>query len=413
VTTAYIGLESGTGDSPGYIREGLARIGLLGALRANSDLYISRKSGAAEEPRYTAVAKLQTALSHNDLLKQLRAIESELDGATAPGGRRKVDLALLLTDPPSTSEGTEIRNASLLLPLSEFTTELRLTPAGAELASSIASLSHGELSSIKRIRDTAQLRQPAAIDYDAPNGASSDYDRLRPFSAFSLAVFDELANLIALRPGMRVLDVGCGTGRFSELFAARGAHVTGLDKSKTMLAGARKNNSSHAGSIRYVHGDANSSMPAGPFEVATYFFSVQYMSLVPAFWEALNAVLTSDGMVAFVTFPHRHFVETDLTKYFPGIPRVDLARFPSVPALTGSMRENGMRDIVVREVVYAGTTPARDYVTRAERKYVSTLHLLDEHEYCTGIESMKKALAGRETVEINIRSVIVTASRPY
>lgn len=412
MTTAYIGLESGAGDSPGNIRQGLTRIGLLGTLAENSDLYISHRSGA-EQPRYTAVAKLQTRLSRDDLLKQLRAIELEFDGDAVSGAERKLDLALLVTDLPSTSERTETPNASLLLPLTEFAPELPVTPAGAELASSIASLSHAGLSAIKRIPDTAQLRQSAAIDYDDPHGASADYDRLRPLSAFNLNVFEELADMIALRPGMRVLDVGCGTGRFSELFARRGAHVTGLDKSKTMLDGARKNNSARTSSIRYVLGDANSWMPAGPFEVTTYFFSVQYMSLVPAFWEALNSVLTSDGIVAFVTFPHRHFVETDLTRYFPGIPRVDLARFPSVPALTGSMRENGMRDIVVREVVYAGTTPVIDYVTRAERKYVSTLYLLDEHEYSNGIESMKKALAGRETVEINIRSVIVTARRSH
>jgi len=40
-------------------------------------------------------------------------------------------------------------------------------------------------------------------------------------------------------PGARVLDVGCGVGRWSRLLAARGARVTGIDLSPTMIAQAR------------------------------------------------------------------------------------------------------------------------------------------------------------------------------
>jgi len=39
--------------------------------------------------------------------------------------------------------------------------------------------------------------------------------------------------------GTRILDVGCGIGRWSRMLAARGAHVTGVDLSPTMIAQAR------------------------------------------------------------------------------------------------------------------------------------------------------------------------------
>ncbi len=46
--------------------------------------------------------------------------------------------------------------------------------------------------------------------------------------------------LAALGPlrGRRVLDLGCGKGRFARILAARGARVVGLDVSAGMLAGA-------------------------------------------------------------------------------------------------------------------------------------------------------------------------------
>ena len=49
-----------------------------------------------------------------------------------------------------------------------------------------------------------------------------------------------LSPWLRVSPGRRVLDVGCGIGRWSRQLAARGALVTGVDLSPTMVAEARR-----------------------------------------------------------------------------------------------------------------------------------------------------------------------------
>ncbi|MGE0714918.1 MAG: cyclopropane-fatty-acyl-phospholipid synthase family protein, partial [Alphaproteobacteria bacterium] len=73
---------------------------------------------------------------------------------------------------------------------------------------------------------------------DGLAAAGKDLGRLR---ADDLSAVDEfhiggrpatvdLAELMDLKPGMRLLDVGCGIGGPSRYFAGeRGAHVTGID----------------------------------------------------------------------------------------------------------------------------------------------------------------------------------------
>lgn len=48
-----------------------------------------------------------------------------------------------------------------------------------------------------------------------------------------------LVDLLAPRPGMRVLDVGCGDGAFSARIAERGAEVVGIDPAPDMVRSAR------------------------------------------------------------------------------------------------------------------------------------------------------------------------------
>ena len=66
---------------------------------------------------------------------------------------------------------------------------------------------------------------------------------------------------LRLRPGMRLLDVGCGPGRHSHAFAARGIEVVGVDIAMAFLQ--------VAGEGCWVRGDARRlPFPPGSFDAA-------------------------------------------------------------------------------------------------------------------------------------------------
>jgi SAM-dependent methyltransferase len=90
---------------------------------------------------------------------------------------------------------------------------------------------------------------PSLYWEDRARRFSSEGDGLAAVCAYGMPTFYNraidleqrwaLAPWLRVRAGTRVLDVGCGVGRWSRLLAARGARVTGVDLSPTMIAQAR------------------------------------------------------------------------------------------------------------------------------------------------------------------------------
>jgi ubiquinone/menaquinone biosynthesis C-methylase UbiE len=71
-----------------------------------------------------------------------------------------------------------------------------------------------------------------------------------------------------LRPGMRVLELGCGTGGITRLLLARGVEVTAVDGSQRMLARARR----RAPAATYVHSRLESFNTSEKFDRVLFAF---------------------------------------------------------------------------------------------------------------------------------------------
>ena len=95
-----------------------------------------------------------------------------------------------------------------------------------------------------------RLYSPGLYWEDRAQRFAAEGDGLAAVCAYGMPEFYNraihLEQRLALEPwlrvgaGTRVLDVGCGVGRWSRLLAARGADVLGIDLSPTMIAQARR-----------------------------------------------------------------------------------------------------------------------------------------------------------------------------
>lgn len=107
--------------------------------------------------------------------------------------------------------------------------------------------------------------------------------------------------------GLRVLDVGCGSGYLSRELARRGASVVGVDISPRMIAHAMRLEADASEGIEYRVLDA-SALPAdfdaGSFDMATSCLALQDMPDVPRVLGGVRTLLRPGGrFVASITHP--------------------------------------------------------------------------------------------------------------
>ena len=96
----------------------------------------------------------------------------------------------------------------------------------------------------------------------------------------------------------RVLDVGCGAGAWTEIFARRYKTVIGIEQSSLMLEAARER-TAHLPNAEILEGDGRHDLPEGPFDMIFLGGLCMYLSDVDvmALLKALKSRLTEGGSI--------------------------------------------------------------------------------------------------------------------
>jgi trans-aconitate 2-methyltransferase len=111
------------------------------------------------------------------------------------------------------------------------------------------------------------------------------------------APFFDLLDLVEPRRGMRVVDLGCGTGELTrqlhERLAAR--QTLGVDRSARML---EKSAAFAAPGLRFERGSAEEFVPDAPFDLVFSNAALHFVEGHETFWPRLASFLAPGGQVA-------------------------------------------------------------------------------------------------------------------
>jgi SAM-dependent methyltransferase len=242
-----------------------------------------------------------------------------------------------------------------------------------------------------------------SVDF-GPRAAS--YDRIRPVDRNWLNAFELVVREADLR-GRRVLDIGCGTGRFTAPLAERGiARAWGVDASPEMLAVAREKLPESVG-LKLGRAE-DLPFRDGWFDRAVMWLVAHLVDRPAALRDAAR-VLVPDGRLAVVSFATEHFERFWLNEFFPTIEAIDLARFPSEDVLAAELREAGFPAVHMVKLSQHAAISRETALERIHGRHISTFDLLDEDEILAGTARAERELP--ELVEYDQAWLIAVAAK--
>jgi SAM-dependent methyltransferase len=163
-----------------------------------------------------------------------------------------------------------------------------------------------------------------------------------------------LFSLADLKPGERVLDIGCGDGAFTEEASRRTGNVVGLDFSREMLDAARER-LAHVPGIEWVEGDAAAlPFPDASFDAA---LAVAMLGMMPdplaVVREAFRVLKPSGRLIlADLNRWSSWAAERRIRGWLKPSAVWGKARFFSAADLRCLLRDAGFQDIALRGAVY-------------------------------------------------------------
>jgi ubiquinone/menaquinone biosynthesis C-methylase UbiE len=215
------------------------------------------------------------------------------------------------------------------------------------------------------------------------------YDSLRPADDNWREVAGTLVREGNLA-GRRVLDIGCGTGRFVALLAEEhSARAWGVDPTPEMLEVARARSTRGTG---FKLGRAEQlPFKDGWFDRASMWLVAHLVDRPVAFTEA-RRVLAGGGRFALATFDPAYFDGYWLNRLFPSLEQLDRARFPTRASLPEELSAAGFADVRLHDLHQRATIDRAAALRRIDGRYISTLRLLDEDEFRQGRERAEREL---------------------
>ncbi len=203
-----------------------------------------------------------------------------------------------------------------------------------------------------------------------------------------------LLELIRETQASRVLEAGCGTGRWLESIAESKAKVMGLDLSTGMLAQAQQARRGQ----QLVCGRA-SELPFSPhsFDLVFCVYALHHFGDPAGFIAAAASSLKPGGCLAIIgQVPQDPANRWYVYDYFPETYHIDLERFPNWETVMTWMQSAGFGDLRLEVVEIIHDPKTGEAVLEdpfLQKTATSQLALLSDQAYQQGLDRIQQELA--------------------
>ncbi len=237
--------------------------------------------------------------------------------------------------------------------------------------------------------------------------ARYDEDRER----FSIPQDELVAELMASRTVVRVLDLGCGTGRWlaaqHDVYGDSGVTLLGADPSAAMLAEARAK-----GIANLLRARAEDlPLQGGTIDYVASSYSFHHFGDKDRALDEVARVLTVGGRFRVTNIEPTADEGWWVYELFPEAIALDAARFWT-PSRIADALEARHFSVEIELDTGSEEIPASEALADAERRVVSQLALLDDRAYARGITDLRRAAANpAATVTTTCSRLHLTARR--
>jgi ubiquinone/menaquinone biosynthesis C-methylase UbiE len=235
--------------------------------------------------------------------------------------------------------------------------------------------------------DSRHRSAPGSDRFYSDPDIAARYDRSRALSPRVVAAWRELiAARVPPAATRRVVDLGCGTGRFTALLAGLYAGpVLAVDASAPMLEGARRSVLA-AAPVRFVRASGE-ALPLTEGWADLFFLSMVFHHF-PSPGLALREIrrcLRPGGALLIRTCTLEALDTYVYQRFFPSARRFDEERFPPRRQVVANVEREGFMLRVAETVRQEVAANLEEYVERNRLRAHSDLQAIPDDEYEQGL----------------------------
>jgi ubiquinone/menaquinone biosynthesis C-methylase UbiE len=158
----------------------------------------------------------------------------------------------------------------------------------------------------KKVTETKKTKSTSDTSWGTVASWYNDHLEKTGDTYHEKVIYPNLTRIIGDMKGKKILDLACGQGQFSRLMRSKGAHVTGIDLGKELIAIAESQNVSvkESGTHKavYLQGSADDlyMLKDATFDTVVCILALQNIENLQKTIEEAKRVLTPAGSFVFV-----------------------------------------------------------------------------------------------------------------